>query len=351
MNPLRALAFFSLASLCGCATSSNSDAPALKLPAGAGSDLAQKQPVLYLDIQVEDQTAADGLSLSEGALIAAKSELESLLPRMKRFKVYAVFNSAGKQLVQRLRDVGEMQGGDGADEQLPSPDLVLNARLVFNVETNVFSGRSSSEYTHDQTRSYRAEMIYNLTNGASGEVLDVSSDASGTIKCDPINKDIGRTVKMVDGKPEMAYAGAFDPNDPNNQASVSRQLVGRLNKKLAEVLARTIPLTARITGVRSGGEIFGMDKGTSHGVYLGGEVAIWAKVGAFDIVLADAISEPTIDRSSLTVTRWNLDDVDAEPIIRSIRANPDVIARYELLATTKSIPDKEIIKFGGDQGK
>lgn len=304
----------------------------MMLPEGAGDELAYKQPVLFMSIDVIDQTSDPELKFSAGALAAARVELESLMPRMKRFKFYSVFNTAGKQLARELAEIGEIKDVSGA--ALPAPDAFLNVNLTVNCEKATFSGRNDGDTTLDERRKYEETLFFNLTD-AQGRILDVR-ESSGTLVTAPLFKDIGRIVDLETGK--VKFKAAFNPADEVSQAAVIRELTRDLNKKLASLLARCIPLTAEVTSINPSGTAFVMDRGGQHGVYPGGQVTVWARIGDFDYAIAETISEPTAARTTLRVQRWNSGDPEAARVVRELQSDPNAIKRYKMFGTTTSIP-------------
>lgn len=309
--------------------------PPLSLPGGAGGALARKQAVLYLQVEVIDQTRDPEMKFSVGALAVAKAELESLMPRMKRFTVYSVFNDGAKRLVRDLSEIGEMD--NGAASRLPAADVLLNVTMTLNCEKAKMSGPGKGDHTLDEIRRYRETVVYTLTD-RNGRILDDTPEASGTLS-HPLRRDVGRLVNLQTGKVE--YKGGFDPSDEASQAAIVREMTQALNEELSEVLALAIPLTADVTAINSTGTAFSFSKGSRHGVYRGGEVVVWARTGDFDYVIADTVSEPTADRATLKVVRWNTDDPAAARIVHELRNQPDAVKRHQLFGTTKSIPEKE----------
>jgi hypothetical protein len=309
--------------------------PPLSLPHGAGGALARKQAVLYLQVEVIDQTRDPEMKFSVGALAAAKAELEALMPRMKRFTVYSVFNDGAKRLVRDLTDIGEMDGG--AASRLPAADALLNVTLTLNCEKAKMSGKGAGDHTLDEIRRYRETLVYNLTD-RNGRILDDTPEASGELY-DELRRDVGRLVNLQSGKVE--YAAGFDPSDEASQAAIVREMTQKLNVGLSARLALAIPLTADVTAINPTGTAFSFSKGSRHGVYRGGEVVVWARTGDFDYVIADTVSEPTADRATLKVVRWNTDDPEAARIVQELRNQPDAVKRHQLFGTTKSIPVKE----------
>jgi len=312
--------------------------PPLTLPSGAGSDLALKQLVLYLQIEVIDQTSDPEMQFTIGALTAARAELEALMPRMKRFTVYSVFNDGAKRMARDLAEIGEMQSTN--ESRLPEADAFLNVKLTLNCEKAKMSGRSDGETTLDEIRRYRETLFYNLTD-RNGRVMDESPEASGELYHE-LQRNVGRLVNLTTGKVE--FAAGFDPQDESSQAAIVREMTQLLNVGLSARLALALPLTAEVTAINPSKTAFSLSKGSRNGVYLGGRVVVWARVGDFDYVVADAIAKPTADRAMLEVKRWNNEDPEAARIVRDLRNQADTaILGYKLFGTTASIPEKEMV--------
>lgn len=341
--------------LASCATSEFSDNSAirtteedtptvgpLEMPAGAGGELARIQPVLYLDIDCEDQTNDPELQFNMSAVQQGRLQVEAMIPRLKRFTVYSVFNGAAKRLYEEMADLGQVAPRSTTNEQLPEADAFLNVKLSYACEKRGMSGRTDDPwFTLDGSREYVATLTYTITD-AAGKVLDDTPEASGVVT-HRITKDIGRRFNPNTGKDE--YRDAFNPKDESSQKKVLGELNRTLNQFLAARLGAAIPLTTPVTGLNRGADMFSIGKGQSHGVFRETQVAIWARDGDFTYVIADAVAEPTTTTASLRVTRWNTRDADANAIVQDLQRNPKNLVNYKLFATTKDIPLKEQLRL------
>jgi hypothetical protein len=312
----------------------------MQIPPGAGGELAKKQLVLFLNVKNVDQTANPELKIQEGALKVANIELESLMPRMKRFRVFAIYNEGAQQMARSLSEAGEMAAVPA--KSLPAPDLYLSATLTFNVERAELSGTEKKEqYSMTSVREYKGSLLYSLT-GPDQQVLTDMADASGVIRPEPVRKLVGEALDPSTNK--LIYRGGFNPRNPDNQAEVIREIVADMQAGLAAKLALSCPLTAKVTALNPSGTRFALEAGSSNGVYSGGKVIVWVDDGSFTYCLAETEAEPTVQKANLTILRWNESDPDALPIIQKLKANPASIKDYQIWGTTVDIPRQEMLK-------
>ncbi len=318
----------------------------MRLPPVAGSDLAKKQLVVFLKVKYEDQTKDPEFKMLDKAMRVANLELEALLPRMKRFTVYSIYNDGAKSVVRELSELGEMKEVNST--QLPAPDLHLNVTFTFNVEKGELDGKQKkdSKFSMTSVQDYQATMFYTLTDD-KGEIRKDLEYASGRIPdkdvaANKIRKFIGERLDPVSN--EIVYQGGFNPKNEESQATVIRELVSNVLTGLTAQLALACPLTAKVTALNPSATKFVLEKGSSSGVFPHGKVIVWFDDGDFRFPLAEAEAEPTVDRTTLNVLRWNDADPDAAPVIKRFKADPSSVKQATVWGTTTDIPRREMLK-------
>ena len=350
--PKRSIACLAVASLAAACASTGGDAlndvkirrkglevQALEtfgLPDGAGGDRARKKCVLHLRLTLKEKEGKPGsiaIPNSPKLQAYANEQIEALMPRLKRFTVYAVYNSGGREMCRQLAELGEMQESPKLVSELPDPDVCLNLEASWGRVKE----RMQGNMTADEMHIHRVTYSYSLT-GADRRTLEDARDASGVIEWE-VPKMVAKNVPLNGGPPE--FFGGFNPEDEENVHNVFETAFTDVNRGLAQKLALAFPVTAKVTGMNASGK-FAMAAGTRDGVFNGGKVAVWVQDPAgFDYVIAEAKAQSTIDRTTLTVTSWNYGDADAERIVRALRRDPSRFKDYTVWATTKDIPESD----------
>ena len=333
MNIIRvSSAFLMLLASCASPPSGNPStddvvrtASRFELPEAAGSDVAKSQLHLLLDIEkIEDVSTDEPLRLRSDSLMAAKQEVEVVLPRMKRFTVFGVFNGAAKRLGDELKDLGEI-GGDAAGEA-PPVGLNLNMSLTFNCS------KKEDLQTGNHYLTYKLTLRYSLADakgGANNAIRD-SREASGSIT------EVEERFAVT--KSDGSYTDAFNPRDAAIQRYLVQGLANRVIRGMCSRLAKALPVTGKVTGFD--GSYFSVDVGSANGVYPG-PVSVWAQRGDFSYPIAETWAEPNSKRSMLRVIEWNYGNERASQIIKEIKAGGIPVQGCEIFATTKDIPDLE----------
>jgi hypothetical protein len=317
----------------------------VSIPEGAGSQIAKRQPVLILGIEDVQDTSKDAdLKLDAKSLQAAKAMVEAMLPRMKRFTVYSVYNDGGIRKGRELSDTGlaaEMDPG-----QIPPADLYLNITAAINSEVNV-DKTQAEEYV-----VCTATVIYTLTDDKQ-KVLEDTQHASGTIRSPKPGagqsmkdmKNVRTRVRMFDpASGKWRFMGGFDPKDSASATALVRQTIEDPLKGLVAKLALALPVTTQVTAINPSKTQFAVRAGQKNGIFKGTKVVVWCDQGDFSYAIAETVAEPTADKSNLKVVSWNDADPDAKEIIAKIKAGgiPDDL-KDKIWATTEGIPIEEML--------
>jgi hypothetical protein len=301
----------------------------ISLPEGAGSALAKKQLVVFLNISAIDAIKDAQFKFSKESLQIANIELEALLPRMKRFTVYSIYGDGAERKARELGDTGEMKTVD--EKQLPEPDLFLNITTTLNCETNPVK--------HGQMLTFKDTLIYNLTD-SSKKVLDDTPEASGTIVAIAERKTI-QEMNLETNKIE--YKGAFIPGDQESQANVIRALSADLLKGLAARLAKALPITTQVNNINPSKTMFSVRAGQKNGIFKGTEMVVWVSVDDFAYAIASGEAEPQSDKSNIKNLKWNESNPDAKAIVDKIKAEGLKDFKETTWATSVGIPLKEML--------
>jgi len=301
----------------------------ISLPAGAGSALAKKQLVVFLNISAIDAIKDAQFKFSKESLQIANIELEALLPRMKRFTVYSIYGDGAERKARELGDTGEMKTVD--EKQLPKPDLYLNITTTLNCETNPVK--------HGQMLTFKDSLIYNMTD-QDKKVLDDTPEASGTIVA-ITTRQTNQGMNLETNK--LEYKGAFIPGDQESQANVIRALSADLLKGLAARLAIALPITTQVTGINPSKTMFSVRAGQKNGIFKGTEMVVWVSVDDFNYAIASGEAEPTSDKSNIKILKWNESNPDAKAIVDKIKAEGLKDFKETTWATSVGIPLKEML--------
>ena len=301
----------------------------ISLPEGAGSALAKKQLVVFLNISAIDAIKDAQFKFSKESLQIANIELEALLPRMKRFTVFSIYGDGAERKARELGDTGEMK--TVAEKQLPEPDLFLNITTTLNCETNPVK--------HGQMLTFKDTLIYNMTD-KDKKVLDDTPEASGTIVAIAERKT-NQEMNLETNKIE--YKGAFIPGDQESQANVIRALSADLLKGLAARLAKALPITTPVTGINPSKTMFSVRAGQKNGIFKGTEMVVWVSVDDFNYAIASGEAETTSDKSNIKILKWNESNPDAKAIVDKIKAEGLKDFKETTWATSVGIPLKEML--------
>ena len=301
----------------------------ISLPEGAGSALAKKQLVVFLNISAIDAIKDAQFKFSKESLQIANIELEALLPRMKRFTVYSIYGDGAERKARELGETGEMKTVD--EKQLPVPDLFLNITTTLNCETNPVK--------KGQILTFKDTLIYNMTD-KDKKVLDDTPEASGTIVVTTERKTI-QEMNLETNKIE--YKGAFIPGDQESQANVIRALSADLLKGLAARLAKALPITTQVTGINPSKTMFSVRAGQKNGIFKGTEMVVWVSVDDFTYAIASGEAEPKSDSSSIKNLKWNESNPDGKAIVDKIKAEGLKDFKETIWATSVGIPLKEML--------
>ncbi len=308
-----------------------------ELPDGAGGDRARKKCVLFLALELnEDLRAANADAVPESGKLRAyaNQQIEALMPRLKRFTVYSLYNSGGREMVRQLVELGEVEEAPKLRSEMPAPDVILNLKATWGRVKERMQGDAKMDELH----LHRTTYTYNLTD-ASGMTLQDAREASGVIEWE-VPKMVAKIVPLSGGPAQ--FFGGFNPNDTENVHNVFETAFTDVNRGLAQKLALAFPVTAKVTGLSPSGTQFAMAAGTRDGVFNGGKVTVWVQdPGGFDYVIAEAEAQSTIDRTTLKVTGWNHRDPDASRIVRVLQREPSRFKDYTVWATTKDIPESD----------
>ena len=301
----------------------------ISLPEGAGSALAKKQLVVFLNISAIDAIKDAQFKFSKESLQIANIELEALLPRMKRFTVYSIYDDGAERKARELGETGEMKTVD--EKQLPKPDLYLNITTTLNCETNPVK--------HGQMLTFKDSLIYNMTD-KDKKVLDDTPEASGTIVV-TTPRQTNQEMNLETNK--LEYKGAFIPGDQESQANVIRALSADLLKGLAARLAKALPITTPVTGINPSKTMFSVRAGEDNGIFKGTEMVVWVSVDDFNYAIASGEAEPTSDKSNIKILKWNESNPDAKAIVDKIKAEGLKDFKDTTWATSVGIPLKEML--------
>lgn len=319
-------------------------AGSVSIPAGAGGQLAKKQPVILMDIETVDACKDPTLKLDPAAIQIARMQVEAQLPRMKRFTVYSLYNDAAGRKARQLGDTGIAAEVD--ESQLPAADLRLNIVATVNVERN--SDKSKAEEWVVCT----ASITYTLTD-ADGKVLTDTPEASGTIRTPPppagaalgdmpnVRKRVFRYDPVED---QWKFKGGFEPSDPESASALVRKTVESPLKGLVAKLAIALPVTTPVTGLSPSKTQFSVRAGQRNGLFKGTKVVVWYEEGDFSYAIAEAVAEPTMEKANLRIVKWNESDPEAKDIVVQLKSGGFTDAmKDKLWATTEGIPIEEML--------
>jgi len=296
----------------------------ISLPAGAGSDLAKKQLVVFLNISAIDAIKDAQFKFSKESLQIANTEIETLLPRLKRLTVYSIYGDGAERKAPELSNTGEMKSVD--EKQLPKPDLFLNIEITLSCEKN--------QIKHGQLLVFKQTLVYNLTDADKGH------KGGGTI----IATCTREVTQILNSKTrEIEYVGAFMPGDQDSQANVIRALSADLLKGLAARLAISLPITTQVTGINPSKTMFSVRAGEDNGIFKGTEMVVWVSVDDFNYAIASGEAEPTSDKSNIKNLKWNESNPDAKAIVDKIKAEGLKDFKETTWATSVGIPLKEML--------
>jgi hypothetical protein len=301
----------------------------ISLPEGAGSDLAKKQLVVFLNISAIDAIKDAQFKFSKESLQIANIELEALLPRMKRFTVYSIYGDGAERKARELSDTGEMKTVD--EKQLPKPDLFLNITKTLNCEV--------SHIENGDLLAFKDTLIYNMTD-SSKKVLDDTPEASGTIIA-ACTREV--TQKLNSKTHQIEYVGAYKPGDQESQANVIRALSADLLKGLAARLAKALPITTQVTNINPSKTMFSVRAGQKNGIFKGTEMVVWVSVDDFTYAIASGEAEPKSDSSNIKNLKWNESNPDGKAIVDKIKAEGFNDFKEKIWATSVGIPLKEML--------
>ena len=301
----------------------------LSVPENAGTEFSKKSLVLYMNIT----TLSEGPNaLTPTALQEQKIFFETQLARLKRFKVYAMFNDGAYRLVKDLEDVGEIDYQD--EETLPAADLNLNINISIQVEENV--GRAVKGQAGETRMYYTYVTDVNLADGRTREMIEGHS----------FKETEYRSIYKIPGPGgKFRFRGGFDPTNAENVNKVLQQLGRRQLINMALWLGKKYPITCEVTGIRRSGKSGGLNQGANNGLRNDVQMIIWGDDGIAPLALAAASIEASADKSGFNIMRWNTDDEDAAYWIEDIKADPGMVRKnYQekdemaLMATTWSMP-------------
>ena len=296
----------------------------ISLPEGAGSDLAKKQLVVFLNISAIDAIKDAQFKFSKESLQIANTEIATLLPRLKRFTVYSIYGDGAERKARDLSDTGEMKPVD--EKQLPKPDLFLNIEIMLSCEKN--------QIEHGQLLAFKQTLVYSLTDAVK------SHKGGGTIVVTATREVIQRFNSKTR---EIEYVGAFMPGDQDSQANVIRALSADLLKGLAARLAFSLPITTQVTALNPSKTMFSVRAGEDNGIFKGTEMVVWVSVDDFNYAIASGEAEPTSDKSNIKIVKWNESNPDAKAIVDKIKAEGLKDFKETTWATSVGIPLKEIL--------
>ena len=218
----------------------------IAIPQNAETKYSKRTMVLYMNITM---TASGSVKLSPGGMQALKIFIETEMPRLKRFKIYTLFNDGAYRLVKELEDVGEVDYQE--EEALPAADAYLNISMDIQVEKNEGRGSKGGDGGPRDPKIYYTVVTSAALTGTDRQVID-----SHNFKSTETRKNVENT--QVDGLPK--YPG-FDPTD---QDSVNKVLQEAGRKQLIDLalwLGKKYPITCNITGLSRSGEKMGGDQG------------------------------------------------------------------------------------------
>lgn len=294
----------------------------IAIPMNAETKYSMRTLVLYLDITT---TNSGSVELSPGGLQAMKIYIESELPRLKRFKIYSLFNDGAYRLVKDLEDEGEIEYQ--GEQTLPKADLYLNLSMDVQVELNEGSGKSGREKTEIY---YTIVTSANLT-GKSREVVGAHNFKSNAVR------QLVEILNPMTG--ERTYRGGFNPTDPDNVNKVIQQAARKQLVDLGLWLGRKYPITCDVTGLSKTATRMGGNQGVENGLRNDVDVVIW---GEDEIGIATALAAATVEaranKSTFNISRWNTEEPDAVPMINEFKADPSLAKGASLRATTYSMP-------------
>lgn len=299
----------------------------IAIPQNAGSKYSKRSLVLYLNITT---TKSGSIDLSPGGLQAMKSYIEAELPRLKRFKVYAMHNDGARRLVKELQDIGDVEYEPTTI--LPAPDLTLNLSMDIQVEFAQMNTKVSDEIY------YRSVLSMGLTDEHSGENI-----AGQNFEAQQDRK-VRMAFNPATGKKE--FTGGFDPKNLDNVNKVLQQLGRKQLINLALFLGRQYPITCNITTLSRTLTRFGGDQGFENGLRNDVDVVIWGDDGGIPTALAAASVEAGADKSAFTVSRWNDGEPDAALWIEELKKDRSQVPTSGLMATSYSMPIPEEWKKG-----
>jgi hypothetical protein len=286
--------------------------------------MADKQLVLRMEI---DTKQSGSLRLSPGALGAIHSFIEAEIPQIKRFRVFAFYNT-GSGRTAAAEDAGLIQRR-GQQAAPPSHDVKLVIDLDVQSSLRQFGGRvdPSDGKRKDTVAEYRMVGSCQLIGSNDGQILPSRNiDAVET-------RDV---VERVLPSGERRFAGGFDPNNRDNVNSVLQILARRILSDITLYLGEYYPITGDITAIRGGRMT--MNKSFDDGMTNETQVLIWADDGGIPTGIAYANCEAMADRTVLNVYAWNTRDPDAARIVREVQNNPDVLRTMRLRATSIGLP-------------
>ena len=220
----------------------------IAIPQNAETKYSKRTMVLYMNITM---TASGSVKLSPGGMQALKIFIETEMPRLKRFKIYTLFNDGAYRLVKELEDVGEVDYQE--EEALPAADAYLNISMDIQVEKNEGSGGRGRE----ESEIYYTVVTMATLTGTDQQVID-----SHKFKSTETRKII-ELINPRTGKP--TYRGGFDPTDQDNLNKVLQQAGRKQLIDLALWLGKKYPITCNITGLSRSGEKMGGDQGLRTG--------------------------------------------------------------------------------------
>lgn len=305
----------------------SSGAP-IAIPKNANNAFSKRSLAMYLQITT---TKSGSIDLSPGALQAMKNYIESELPRLKRFKVYSVFNDGARRLTEDLQDLGDVEYQPTS--AMSAPDLHLNISIDIQVEF----GRGDAENRPDEIY-YRSVMSVGVADGKTNELIAGQN----------FEAKQSRLARMAfnPATRKKEFSGGFDPNDLDNQNKVLQQLTRKQLINLALFLGREYPITCNVTTLSRTLTRFGGDQGHENGLRPDVDMVIWGNDDGLPTALAAASIEPVAGESSMTICRWNIGEPDAGLWIEEIKGDRKTVSELGLMATTSSMPLPEEWKKG-----
>jgi len=299
----------------------------ITLPENAGDIMSQKSLVLYLEVSLIN--SSETFQMSPKARQALRSYLESQIPKLKRFRVFGVFNDGARRLTENLQDVGDIEYAE--KKQLPPPDVYLNLQVDVTAETVSNKGGGGKENMD--------KIFFTIVTTAS-----LQDNTGEVIQSDAFENSASRVYsKIYDFETkEWGFTGGFNPENEDNVNAVLQAVVRTQLVDIALWLGKRYPITGKILGLSKTGRKAAIDKGTEDGLTNSTEMVLWAQD---DIGIPYPLAACTVstmpDKSGLGIERWENEDPEAAEIIGEIVKNPKIVKDgedYTFYATSYSMP-------------